>query len=210
MNMHMDLRTHMAILHWVLQNMVEDSDRWPITLRSTQNPDPLYTQLPGTFMCTPTQTHIHTYTYSLAQTLTLLHQLAWMQMVSGGKSGCLFVACMTAQVVKTNGWTELHIHMQIIYISNMYIYAVKWREGREGKRLPSEFSCLLSVFDAFPVFHPAAHKVISQATIIDASFFISELRSHDLRIIAVMLQNKKPNRAVICRWKEASITPRPE
>lgn len=54
MNMHMDLRTHMAILHWVLQNMVEDSDRWPITLRSTQNPDPLYTQLPGTFMCTPT------------------------------------------------------------------------------------------------------------------------------------------------------------
>lgn len=113
---------------------------------------------------------------------------------------------MTAQAVKTNGGIELCIHIEIIYIRNMYIYTVKWREW---EKLPN--TChLLSVFDAFPVFHPAAQKAIPHATIKDASFFISELHSHDLRIIALMLQHKKPNRAVIFRRREVSITLRPE
>lgn len=42
---------------------------------------------------------------------------------------------------------------------------------REKERLPNT-SRLLPVFDAFLVFHPAAHKGISLAAIIDASFFL--------------------------------------
>lgn len=49
----------------------------------------------------------------------------------------------------------------------------------------------LHVSDAFLVFGLAAHKAVFQASITAASFFISELLSHDLRIIAVILQNKK-------------------
>ena len=114
-------------------------------------------------------------------------------MVSGWKSARLLAPIMTAQTVKTNGWTEFCIHMEIIYISNMYIYTVQWRERereRERERAAPEHtpSSLLSVFGAFPVFfYPAVHKFISQVTIKDASFFISELHSHDLRIKAVML-----------------------
>lgn len=102
------------------------------------------------------------------------------------ESARLLAAIMTAQVVKTNGWTELCIHMDIIYISNMYIYTVQWRERQRERS--SRAHTIFSLLGAFPLFfYPAAHKFISQVTIKGASFFISELLSHDLRIIAVML-----------------------
>lgn len=61
------------------------------------------------------------------------------------------LAALTAQVVKTNGWTELCIHMEIIYISNMYIYTAQWRE-REREAHEHIPSSLFFLFGVFPVF----------------------------------------------------------
>lgn len=83
-------------------------------------------------LCSILVTLLHTHTH--------WHTPSHMHILTGAdvdgkqvESARLLAAIMTAQVVKTNGWTELCIHMDIIYISNMYIYTVQWRERQRER-----------------------------------------------------------------------------
>lgn len=96
-------------------------------------------------LCSILVTLLHTHTHTLTHTFThaCTHWHRWDGKQVG--SARLLAAIMTAQVVKTNGWTELCIHMDIIYISNMYIYTVQWRE-RQREKLTSTYHLLSSLF----------------------------------------------------------------
>lgn len=106
---------------------------------------------------------------------------------------------------KTNGWTELCIHRDHLHIQHVYLY-----NELRGEKTASKHEHPLLVFMHSLLFILPLTKPFPLTTIKDASSFVSEPLSHDLRIIAAMLQNKKPNGAVICRKREASITLRPE
>lgn len=91
-------------------------------------------------------------------------------------------------------WWKQMVGLSFAYIWTSFTYLTcifiqcngeRAREREAHEHIPSS---LFSLFGAFPLFfYPAAHKFISQVTIKGASFFISELHSHDSRIIAVML-----------------------
>lgn len=90
-------------------------------------------------------------------------------MVRGEKNALVFAAIVAAQAVKTNGWTEPCIHIEIIYISNMYLYS-EVEKGRE--RQGETVSQTRTIFSPF-LMHSGFFillRTISHATFIDASF----------------------------------------
>lgn len=122
-----------------------------------------------------------------------------------GKNACLFAAIMITQDGENKG--TLCILIEVISISDVCIYAMLWRE--------INIVCLgvvfyLSVFNAFNVFPSCCSLSYFPCHFYRCISLISGLYSHDLRIMVAILQNRKPNGAVVCRRRETSIMLRPE
>lgn len=101
--------------------------------------------------------------------------------------------------------SKLCILIEVISISDVYIYLIMWRERKQTMVLSllffNAFCFSILLLTELLYFPSHIYRCIS---------LISGLYSHDLRIMAAILQNKKPNGAVDYRRREASIMLRPE